>query len=221
MSVLSKIAGTVSGALNTIAPIAMFIPGMQWVSIAAMVANVASGLAQSPPNWGQIVGNLLTAAIPMGLGKALGAFTGGTATEFAKLFGTKMSETIGEVASKVGNPTFTRLIEQVQSKLGSEAFANEMSAVVSKATGTKPGELLTAEQIGKHLQPIAMGAQGILGNMVGTVINAPLSAASSVFNEVKYGVQTKIATHVSGPTQEELDRANGGPGFRVPPSYRG
>ena len=95
MGFLGGIVKSVSGVLNAIAPIAMFIPGMQWLSVAAMVANVASGLAQKPPNWGGILSNLVASAIPMGLGKALGAFTGGTAADFAKIFSSKMNETRG------------------------------------------------------------------------------------------------------------------------------
>jgi hypothetical protein len=214
MGILNKLFGSVSGLLNMIAPIAMFIPGMQWVSIAAMVANVAKGLTQNPPDWGGILTSLVSNALPMGLGKALGAFKGGTALDFAKTFSGKMGETLSEVASKVGNPQITNLVGQMQSKISSEAFQTKFANIVNTATKTNAGDQLTSEQIGKSLNNIAYQTRDLLGPMAGQ-LTYPLTQATSSFSNAQ-DTQPVVPQPPAG-----VPVISDAPTMRVTPDYRG
>lgn len=215
MGILNKIFGSVSGLLNAIAPIAMLIPGMQWVSIAAMVANVGAGLTAKPPDFAGILTNLVSSAIPMGLGKALSAFKGGTALEFAKLFGDKLSGTLGEVAAKVGNPQMTNVISQMQSKITNEAFQTRFAGLVNKLTGTKADDQLTADQIGQHINELAYNTRDYLGP-VAQQLSYPLTQATSTFNAQPEPTPVVIPQTISGTPV-----VSSAPTMRVPPPMNG
>jgi hypothetical protein len=215
MSIINSCLSAVSGVLNGIAPLAMCIPGMQFLTVPALVANVLKGLSDSPPNWKGIITNLLVGAIPMGLGKALAAFKSGTSMQFAKIFGEKMSETIGEVAKKVGNPQISHMVGQLQTKLTSPEFHFQFANIVNKATGTRPNAILTSDQIGKAITPIAFQAQGLL-NPVASVLAYPMEKARSMYYDGVVRNATKLPPPVSGDPV-----VSNAPTMRVVPGYRG
>jgi len=215
MSILSSLTDAVSGLLNGAAALAMFVPGGQLLTVAALVSNVVKGLAQSPPNWKGIITNLLAGAIPMGLGKALSAFTSGTALDFAKLFGDKLSGVLGDVAKKVANPQFTNIVGQLQQKVVSPEFTSKFAGVVSAATHTKPGATLTAAQIKNAMGPISFQAQGLLSPIAG-VLAYPMEAARSMYYENMVHNATKLPPPVHGDPI-----VSSAPTMRVVPGYRG
>ncbi len=185
MGLFKDIIGKAAGLLNKIAPIAMFIPGLQWVGVAAMAANVANGLMQKPPDWKGILTSVVSQAIPMGMGKALQAFTkGGTALEFAKIFGDKMSGVLGEVAGKVGNQTFTGAIGKLQTFMTSPTFTSGFAKVVNGATGTTAEQHLTAKMIRSAAPRIQQGTMMLMSPIISTVA-APLERAQSTFDDVR------------------------------------
>ncbi|MBL8951657.1 MAG: hypothetical protein JNK82_12825 [Myxococcaceae bacterium] len=182
MGFIKDIVGKASGLLNKIAPIAMFIPGLQWVGVATMALNVAKGLMQKPPDWKGILTSVVSQAIPMGMGKALQAFTkGGTALQFSKIFGEKMSETLGQVATKVGNKSFTGAIAKLQTHFTSPTFTNAFAKVVNTATGTSADQHLTAQMIRSAAPRIQQGTMMIMNPVINTVA-APLEHAQSAFD---------------------------------------
>lgn len=182
MGFLNKLFGGIAKVLNVVAPIAMFIPGLQFLSIAAMVANVATGLTAKPPDWKGILCNLVTAAIPMGLGKALQAFGGGTAAQFAKLVGDKLTGTLSEVAKKVGNSTITNLVGKMNAQILSPAVQGRFAEIISRATNTKPGDHLTRELLEKNINNIAYGIRDTL-DPIASSLGLPLNGANSTFSQ--------------------------------------
>jgi hypothetical protein len=218
MGFLGKIVSDLAGVVGKIAPFAMLLPPPFDVAatVASMALNVTAGLMQKPPNWTGIMTNLLMGAIPMGMGKALEAFkAGGTALDFAKIFGDKLSGTLGEVATKVGNPQFTNIIGQLQSKIGSEAFTSKFASIVNTATRTQPGDVLTAAQIHAAAEPIAFGAQSML-DPITSALSYPMNAAKSVYYDHVVNQATKLPSPVAGdPVVSDA------PTMRVPPGYKG
>jgi hypothetical protein len=218
MGFLGKIVSDLAGVVGKIAPFAMLLPPPFDVAatVASMALNVTAGLMQKPPNWSGILTNVLMGAIPLGMGKALEAFkAGGTALDFAKIFGDKLSGTLGEVATKVGNPQFTNIIGQLQSKIGSEAFTSKFASIVNTATRTQPGDMLTAAQIHANMEPIAFGAQSLLSPIT-SALSAPMDAANSLYLQHVVNQATKIPPPVSGDQV-----VSDAPTMRVPPGYKG
>lgn len=185
MGFFKDIIGKATGLLNKIAPFAMFIPGLQWVGVATMALNVANGLMQKPPDWKGILTSVVSQAIPMGMGKALQAFTkGGTALEFAKIFGDKMSGVLGDVAKRVGNETFTGAIGKLQAQFTSPMFVNGFAKVVNGATGTTADQHLTADMIRRAAPMIQRGTMTLMSPVIDTVA-APLTRAQSTFDDAR------------------------------------
>jgi hypothetical protein len=214
MGFFKKILGGVTQALNMIAPIAMFIPGLQWVSVAAMAANVLNGLSQKPPDWKGILTSVVSQAIPMGLGKAVQAFGGGTSMQFAKLFGDKLSGVLGEVSKKVANPTFTNLVGQLQSKLTSGAFLENVAAWTNRVTGTKPGDILSQRQLIDGIRRFgAPQVSDLLGPVIGQVA-APLMQGNSAYSGA---TEQKVVISPTGGTPLHPGTAT----FNAPRDYNG
>jgi len=185
MGFIKDLVGKAAGLLNKVAPIAMFIPGLQWVGIATMALNVANGLMQKPPDWKGILTSVVSQAIPMGMGKALQAFTaGGTSAQFAKIFGDKMSGILGDVAKRVGNETFTGAIGKLQTQFTSPTFINGFAKVVNGATGTTAEQHLTADMIRRAAPMIQQGTMTLMSPVIDTVA-APLTRAQSTFDDVR------------------------------------
>jgi hypothetical protein len=214
MGFLKSVLGKVTGLLNAVAPFAMFIPGLQWVSVAAMAANVLNGLAQKPPNWAGILTSVVSQAIPMGLGKAVQAFGGGTSMQFAKLFGDKLSGVLGEVSKKVANPTFTNLVGQLQSKLTSGAFLENVAAWANRVTGTKPGDILSQQQLMKGIQQFGAPTVTDLLGGIPAQLAQPLMQGQSGFSDSE---QPKVVIQATGGQPLHP----GDSAFAAPRDYRG
>jgi hypothetical protein len=215
MGLFRDIVGGLSKVLNVVAPIAMFVPGLQVLTVAAMALNVVNALSQKPPNWKGALMNVAMQAIPMGLGKALQAFGGGTSMQFAKLLSDKLTGTLSEVAKKVANPQFTQLIGQLNSKIANPAFLERIASWVDAGTGTARGTHLTREQIQRAVPQIAGHMRAELGPMA-DLITQPLMQGNSSFQESQ---ENKV---VISPTSGDLHSGGGSTAWQAPPTqYRG
>ncbi len=166
VSVLSKVA-------DIVAPICAFIPGLNPV-VTAVAAGIKAidGLTDKPPNLGKVLGGVVS-MIPGGaLAKVLGPLAklgGGTAGKFAEMFvgaaagksgtggllGDVLKSVVGSKA--IGGPDSplggfaTQLFGSFADKLRTGPFQSSLTDLVTRLTGTKAGDVLSAEQIAKAL----------------------------------------------------------------------
>lgn len=217
MGWFKDIVGGLSKVLNVVAPFAAFVPGLQVLTVAAMALNVVNALAQKPPNWKGALMNVAMQVIPMGLGKALQAFGGGTSMQFAKLLSDKLTGSLTEVAKKVANPQFTQLITSLNSKIANPAFLEQIATWVDRGTNTARGTQLTREQIQRAVPTIAAEMRNTLGPMA-DVITQPLMAGNSTFAQ-SGGDENKV---VISPVAGDLHSGGGSTAWTAPPTqYRG
>lgn len=163
----------------------------------------------------------MTAALPGAIGSALQSFGGGTALDFAKMFSGKLSGMLGDVASKVGDSTFSKLIGDLQTKIGSEGFQSTIAKIVNTSTRTKEGDQLSADQISqalnRHVNDIAYnGFNNTLLSMASQVTQPLKQAKSSFSNEPQPQPPVSIPQTTSGTPIESA-----APTIKVPPRYNG
>lgn len=199
-----KVVGGLSKALNVIAPIAAFIPGLQIITVAAMAMNVANGLMQKPPDWKGILTNVAMQAIPMGLGKAIQAFKGGTSLEFAKLLTGKFGDTLGEVAKRVNNPQFTQMIGSFTTRLQNPESLSRIAQLVNKATNTRADAILNQAQLSRSAMALNVLLQPVMRNVAGTV-TAPITQAQSRFEPTPMLDYGPVIDNVPGWTRPERE----------------
>ena len=112
--------------------------------------------------------------LSLGFGKALKSFSaafpkGGTAMNFAEHLSGRMAENLRDVSGKVMKMspefggTFARLSENMATKFSSPEFTEKFAGIVSKATGTEPGAILSAEQISHAGDSIISQVQNLTG----------------------------------------------------------
>ncbi|MBX7100512.1 MAG: hypothetical protein K1X89_22530 [Myxococcaceae bacterium] len=182
------IKGLIHGAaslMNKVATVASFVPGIGTVasaviSTATAALNVVDGLTHPPVQWGKILGTAAMSMVPLGFGKALKSFSaafpkGGTAMNFAEHLSGRMAENLRDVSGKVMkmNPelggTFARLSENMATKFSSPEYMEKFAGIVSKATGTEPGAILSAEQISHAGENIISQVQNLTGTYAVTL----------------------------------------------------
>ena len=208
-----SVVGGLSKALNVIAPIAAFIPGLQIITVAAMAMNVANGLMQRPPDWKGILTNVAMQAIPLGLGKAIQAFKGGTSLEFAKLLSGKLGDTLGEVAKRVNNPHFTQMIGSFTTRLQNPESLTRIASAVNRATNTRADEILSRAQLSRSAVTLNTLLRPHVSDLASTV-TAPITQARSTFEPAPMLDYGPVIDDVPGWTRQER------PGDRyVRPSY--
>jgi hypothetical protein len=172
--VLKKVVSGLSKIADIVAPICSFIPGLNpVVTLIAAGIKAVDGLTDKPPNLGKIFDGVM-GLIPGGaLGKVLGPFAklgGGTAGKFVEMFtgaiagkgpgaggmlGDLLTNVLGN--ARIGGPNSplaglaNTLLSNFADKVRSPMFNNAMTELVTMLTKSKPGDLLSADQIAAAL----------------------------------------------------------------------
>ncbi|MBL8952532.1 MAG: hypothetical protein JNK82_17260 [Myxococcaceae bacterium] len=202
-----------------VAPIASFIPGLNpVVTLAAAGLKAVDGLTDKPPNFGKMFEGAM-GLIPGGaLTKALGPLGQGTAGQFAQqLLGAAAGEKgggtgglLGDVLGKalgnsaIGGPdTFlgglaTKMFGELAGKLQSSAFESQLTDVISKLTGSKAGDILSADAVLKALTSPT-------GNMVDRLIDGAVQQVPEYVLRPEY---LKLFENAISSTVADADRSS-------------
>lgn len=219
---------SVSGSLGMIAPFAMFIPGLQWLTPVMLGTQLLNGIMQGQP-MPMLVANLVGGALPFGLGKALKAFkvafpNGGSPLEFAKFVKSNTLSHLDDVAKKIvsGRGEFRKYsvdqrnkaldaIKQAKDKIHGDAnFERDIAEHVSKATGqhvtqgiVHADQLASKEQLGS-LQSFIDKRFGSVSDVTAraksqfTDAIPPLVASADLGDRVKSDAPTQPVSSVGG-----------------------
>jgi hypothetical protein len=224
ISGLSKIA-------SIVAPICAFIPGLNpVVTLIAAGIKAVDGLTDKPPNLGKLFEGVMGLIPGGGLAKVLGPFAkmgGGTAGKFVEMFtgaiagkGPGAGGLMGDLLTNVlGNSRLggangplgslaSTLFNSFSDKVRSTTFQSAMSMLVNQLSGTKPNDILSAEQIAAAMtQPT--------GKMVDRLIDG---VAQKVPEMVMHPEVLKLFDGLVQQTIAEANRASSGynPAAQVP-----
>lgn len=209
VSGLSKIA-------DVVAPICSFIPGLNPV-VTAIAAGIKAvdGLTDKPPNLGKMFEGVM-GMLPGGtLGKVLGPLSqagGGSAGDIAKMIagaaaGDEKGATgglLGDVLKSVlGNGAVggedsplgslaSGLFGDLAGKLQGSGFQNDLADLLTKLTGTKPGDTLTADQVTEALTRLT--GKSVERNIDGEVQQVPERSIAPEFLKLfERRIQSTIA----------------------------